>query len=213
MRNVFITLEGIDGTGKSTQLTRLARRLKQEGYRVRTTREPGGTRLGEEIRKLLVEQRNLKIAPLAELALMYAARAEHMEEVIRPALARGECVLSDRFNAASFAYQGHGRELGAAVVQAYDRAVCGPLQPDLTLVLDLEPRLALARTHRRHVANRQGGWRFEGEGLRFLERVRHGYLKLARAHPSRIKIVNATGSPEEVEAVIWSAVKKFLKRT
>lgn len=211
MRDFFIALEGIDGTGKSTQIVRLARRLKRQGLRVRITREPGGTKLGEEIRNLLVERPKLKIAPLAELALMYAARAEHLEEVIRPTLERGECVLSDRFNAASFAYQGHGRELGEAKVRAFDRAVCGRLQPDLTLVLDLEPRVGLKRAHRRHANRRQSGSRFELEGLRFLKRVRRGYLNLARSHPSRIKIVNAAGKPDEVEAAIWTAVEDVLK--
>jgi dTMP kinase len=212
MRGLFITLEGIDGAGKSTQILRLARRLKQKGFRVRTTREPGGTKLGEQIRKLLVGQREFSIAPLSELALMYAARAEHLEEVIRPALRRGECVLSDRFSAASFAYQGHGRGLGEAVVGAFDRAVCGRLQPGLTLLLDLDPRLALARALGRHSGSRRGRPRFEGEGLRFLNRVRRGYLKLAREHPSRIKIVSAAGDPDEVESAITRLVEEFLLR-
>jgi dTMP kinase len=216
MRGLFITLEGIDGAGKSTHLGKLARRLRSAGYRVKATREPGGTRLGEAIRRLLVERDELRIGPLAELALMYAARAEHIEEVIRPALARGELVLSDRFNAASFAYQGYGRRLGRALVAAFDHAVCGPLQPDLTLVLDLDPRTALARTHSRGARRVSRGprrpGRFEQEGLRFLERVRRGYLKLARANPAKIKIINATPKPPEVEAQIEKAVERFLDR-
>jgi dTMP kinase len=216
MRGLFITLEGIDGAGKSTHLRKLAQRLRSLGYRVRATREPGGTKLGEAIRRLLVEREKLRIAPLAELALMYAARAEHMEEVIRPALARGDLVLSDRFNGASFAYQGYGRGLGSAVVAAFDHAVCGALQPDLTLILDLDPRIALARAHSRgmrkasSIPRRPG--RFEQEGLPFLKRVRRGYLKLARANPARIKVVNATGEPREVEAQIQRAVERFLER-
>jgi len=223
MRGFFITLDGIDGAGKSTHLRKLARRLKRQGYRVRATREPGGTKLGEAIRRLLVEGEELRIAPLAELALMVAARAEHIEEVIRPALARGELVLSDRFSAASYAYQGYGRGLGGDVVRTFDRAVCGPLQPDLTVVLDLDPRAALARADSRltrhsssrlrrpgRPAGRPG--RFEREGLRFLARVRRGYVKLAEAHPARIKVVNAALEPPEVEAQIQRAVENFLNR-
>ncbi len=223
MHGFFITLDGIDGAGKSTHLRKLARRLKRLGYRVRATREPGGTKLGEAIRRLLVGREELRIAPLAELALMYAARAEHIEEVIRPALARGELVLSDRFSAASFAYQGYGRGLGMDIVAAFNRAVCGPLQPDFTVVLDLDPRAALARAHSRGTrhsnsrrrrpgrpASRPG--RFERDGLRFLERVRRGYLKLARANPTRIKVVNSARKPQEVEGQIFQAVENFLKR-
>ena len=223
MRGFFITLDGIDGAGKSTHLRKLARRLKRQGYRVRATREPGGTKLGEAIRGLLFEREELHIAPLAELALMYAARAEHIEEVIRPALARGELVLSDRFSAASFAYQGFGRGLGKNIIAAFDRAVCGPLQPDLTVVLDLDPRAALARAHSRgtrhaNSRHRRPGRpasqpdRFERDGLRFLERVRRGYLKLARANPARIKVVNSARKPHEVEGQILKAVENFLNR-
>jgi len=126
MRGFFITLDGIDGAGKSTHLRKLARRLKRQGYRVRATREPGGTKLGEAIRRLLVEGEELRIAPLAELALMVAARAEHIEEVIRPALARGELVLSDRFSAASYAYQGYGRGLGEMSSEPSTARFAGP---------------------------------------------------------------------------------------
>jgi len=210
MRGLFISFEGIDGAGKSTQVGRLARRLKRRGLRVRMTREPGGTQLGEQIRRLLVERQKLTIAPLAELALMYAARAEHLEEVIRPALRRGECVLSDRFNASSFAYQGHGRGLGEALVRGFDRLVSGRLQPHLTLVLDLNPRLALRRAHARRASPSADG--FEREGLRFLARVRRGYMSLALANPARIKLVNAAGKPDEVEAEIAKVVEDFLRR-
>ena len=166
-RGPFITLEGIDGTGKSTQLHMLVERLRKSGYRVCATREPGGTRIGEQVRRIVVGSREsgvgsrekplsgsrlptlYSLSPLAELALMYAARAQHLEEVVRPALARGEIVVSDRFNDASVAYQGYGRKLGPKVVRAFDRIICGRTQPDLTLVLDVEPRVALERASRR----------------------------------------------------------------
>ena len=142
---LFITFEGLDGTGKSTQLRRAVQYLRKCGHRVLVTREPGGTRTGERIRDILLASKTGKLAPLAELALMYAARAQLLEEVVRPALARGEVVVSDRYNTASFAYQGYGRELGTATVRAFDRVICGKTQPDLTIILDLDPERALGR--------------------------------------------------------------------
>ena len=142
---LLITFEGLDGTGKSTQLRRAVQYLRQCGHRVVLTREPGGTRVGERVREILLASKTGKLAPLAELALMYAARAQLLDEVVRPALARGEVVVSDRYNTASFAYQGYGRELGAATVRAFDRIICGTTQPDLTIILDLDPERPLAR--------------------------------------------------------------------
>ena len=146
---LFITLEGIDGTGKSTQLRLLVQYLKKRGLPVRVTREPGGTKLGERIRKILLDSKTTHLSSLAELALMYAARAQHLEEVIRPALAKGEIVVSDRYNDASLAYQGYGRKLGIETVRAFDRIVSGRTQPDLTILLDLAPRLSLGRAEGR----------------------------------------------------------------
>jgi len=211
-RGILITLEGIDGTGKSTQVRLLARHLRERGYRVVATREPGGTRVGEQVRGILLASRTGKLAPLAELALMYAARAQHLEEVVRPALARGEVVVSDRFNDASFAYQGCGRKLGIAAVWVFDQAVCGPTQPDLTIVLDLSPRAALRRAKGREVRRNSVRGRFEAEGLRFHERVRAGYLVIARDDPRRVKVVRADRPVAEVQAEIRSIVADFLAR-
>jgi dTMP kinase len=211
-RGIFITLEGIDGTGKSTQARLLVRHLRERGCRVVATREPGGTRVGEQVRGTLLASRTEKLAPLAELALMYAARAQHLEEVVRPALARGEVVVSDRFNDASFAYQGCGRKLGIAAVWAFDQAVCGPTQPDLTIVLDLSPRVSLKRAKGREVRRNSVRGRFEAEGLRFHERVRAGYLAIAREDPRRVKVVQADRPVPEVQAEIRKLVDALLAR-
>ena len=209
---LFITLEGIDGTGKSTQLRLLVQHLKERGLPVRATREPGGTKVGERIRKILLASTTTHLAPLAELALMYAARAQHLREVIRPALAKGEIVVSDRYNDASFAYQGYGRRLGEETIRAFDRIVCARTQPDLTLVLDLAPRLSLQRAQGRQSQRKSRQERFELQGMNFHRRVRRGYLALARKEPRRVKVVRANGPVAEVQAEIRKVVDAFLAR-
>jgi len=207
---LFITLEGIDGTGKSTQLRLLVQYLRKWGLPVRVTREPGGTRLGERIRRILLDSKNTHLSPLAELALMYAARAQHLEEVIRPALAKGQIVVSDRYNDASLAYQGYGRKLGVATVRAFDRIVSGSTQPDLTILLDLAPRLSLGRAVGRQSQRNSDQARFELQGLDFQRRVRRGYLAIARKDPRRVKVVPASGPVAEVHARILNLVDAFL---
>jgi len=209
---LFITLEGIDGTGKSTQLRLLAQHLKRRGLPVRATREPGGTKVGERIRKILLASTTTQLAPLAELALMYAARAQHLQEVIRPALAKGEIVVSDRYNDASLAYQGYGRKLGEETVRAFDRIVCARTQPDLTIVLDLAPRLSLQRARGRQLRRKSRQERFELQGMNFHRRVRRGYLAVARKEPRRVKVVRANGPVAEVQAEIRTLVDAFLAR-
>ena len=211
-RGIFITLEGIDGTGKSTQVRLLVKHLRARGYPVVVTREPGGTRVGEQARGIVLASRTGNLAPLAELALMYAARAQHLEEVVRPALARGDVVVSDRFNDASFAYQGYGRKLGVSTVRAFDHVVCGTTQPDLTIVLDLSPRVALQRAQGREVRRNSVRGRFEAAGLRFHERVRAGYRAIARQEPRRVKIVRADRPVVEVQAEIRKLVDALLAR-
>ncbi len=211
-RGLFITLEGIDGTGKSTQLRLLAQYLRKRGLAVRATREPGGTKLGERIRKILLASATTRLAPLAELALMYAARAQHLKEVIRPALAKGGIVVSDRYNDASFAYQGRGRELGAATVRAFDYIICGRTQPDLTIVLNLAPSLSLKRAQGRESGRKSKQERFELQGMKFHQRVRDAYLAIARKEPRRVKVVQADGPVAEVQAEIRKLVDAFLAR-
>jgi len=179
---------------------------------VHTTREPGGTKVGEQIRKILLASTTTELAPLAELALMYAARAQHLQEVIRPALARGEIVLSDRYNDASFAYQGYGRRLGVKTVRGFDRIVCARTQPDLTIVLDLPPHLSLKRAQGRESRRKSKQQRFELQGMRFHKRVRNGYLAIARREPGRVKVVHAEQPVTEVQAQIRRLVDAFLAR-
>jgi dTMP kinase len=209
-RGAFITLEGIDGSGKSTQLRLLAQYMRKRGHGVCLTREPGGTKVGEKVRDLLLASGTGRLSHLAELVLMYAARAQHLEEVVRPALARGEIAVSDRYNDASFAYQGYGRKLGVETVRAFDRVVCGATQPGLTLVLDLDPRVALARAHGRETRRNSRHDRFELQGLAFHRRVRQGYLEIARRDPKRVKVVKADRPIAEVHAEIRRIVDKFL---
>jgi dTMP kinase len=208
-RGVLITLEGIDGTGKSTQLRRLVRHLRQEGYPVRATREPGGTPAGEKVRAILMSEKE-DLSALTELALFYAARAQHVVDVIRPALERGEVVISDRYNDCSFVYQGYARGLGARTVRLLDRAICGPTQPDLTLVLDLDPRLALERALGRDA--KSGSSRFEAAGLEFQKRARAAYLGLARREPRRVKVIDAGRTSRQVAADIHRLVDEELGR-
>lgn len=211
-RGHFITFEGIDGTGKSTQFRLLVEHLRRRGMTVCATREPGGTETGEKVRSILLASKTHKLSPLAELALIYAARAQHLDEVVKPALARGEIVVSDRYNDSSFAYQGYGRQLGVEVVGAFDRVVCGATQPDLTILLDLEPRAALERAQGRETRRNSRHGRFEAQGLAFHRRVRRGYLELARRKPRRVKLVRAGRPAAVVHAEVAELVARSLNR-
>ncbi len=195
MRGKFITLEGIDGAGKSTHLGRLVELLRQCGHRVTETREPGGTPLGEKLRTLLLsEPMHLE----TEALLMFAARREHIAEVIEPALARGDWVVCDRFTDASFAYQGGGRGLEKSRLETLERWVQGSLQPDLTLLFDVSPAIA----QRRVSAMGRDLDRFEQERGDFFDRVRAAYLERAREAPDRIHVIDAQRTPSEVEKVV-----------
>lgn len=192
-RGRFITLEGIEGAGKSTAISVIEASLQQAGYRVVRTREPGGTPLGESVRKLLLQPSDTPMCPKTEALLMFAARAEHLEKVIEPALQRGDWVLCDRFTDASYAYQGAGRQLGTAAIAALETWVQGPLRPDLTILLDLPPRQGLER------AGRRGGPadRFESENAVFFQRIRQAYLDRVQADPHRYRRIDA-GQPLEI---------------
>ncbi|MGH9453474.1 MAG: dTMP kinase [Terriglobia bacterium] len=207
-RGLFITFEGIDGTGKTTQLRLLVSYLRERGHKVLLTREPGGTRLGEQIRKILLSSRTQEMTPFAELGLFYAARAQHLDQVIRPGLAQGMLVISDRYNDASFAYQGFGRKLGFDAVKRIDELVCGLTQPQLTILLDAPPRATLDRALERE--GNSGRSRFEDQGLAFHERVRRGYLEIARRDPKRVKVIRADRIVKAVQAEIRSVVDEFL---
>ena len=185
-RGCFITVEGIEGGGKSSNLDFLRQLLEEKGTEVVVTREPGGTSLGEEIRTLLLDHRHDGMASDAELLLMFAARAEHLARVIRPALAAGKWVLCDRFTDATYAYQGGGRGLGFERVAALAEWVHHDLRPDLTLLFDLPVELGLQRAGKRNRADR-----FEKEAAAFFERVRAAYLQLAEREPERFRVIPA----------------------
>ena len=200
----FITFEGIEGVGKTTQLEKLHERLAaDDAYEVTVTREPGGTALGESIRGILLDPRHEGMAASAELLLMFAARAEHLANVIRPALAAGRWVICDRFTDASYAYQGGGRGLDDAVLGDLERFVHGDLQPDLTILLDLDVAIALSR-----VATRGASDRFERERQAFFQRVRERYLARAASAPSRFVVIDAGGDPATVHRTILQAVRE-----
>lgn len=194
---MFITLEGGEGVGKTTQQALLAERLQREGYACVSTREPGGTALGEALRELLLHGDPL--TPLAELLLYAADRAEHVNKVIAPALAVGQVVICDRFTDSTLAYQGYGRGLNLEQIRQLNHLATGGLQPQLTLWLDLAPEVGLARSRL--------GDKLEQEHLEFHRRVYRGFQALAAAEPQRIVRIDAEGSPAEVAARIWSAVE------
>ena len=192
MTGTFITLEGIDGCGKTTQAALLARALKMNDVEVVLVREPGGTVISERVRDVLLDPANKAMAPECELLLYEASRAQLVREVIEPALARGATVICDRFYDSTYAYQHGGRGLSEELVDACNQfGSCG-LRPSCTLVFDLEPEVALAR------ATKGGADRLEAEGLAFQRRIREAYLKLAEREPERVHVVDAVGTPEEV---------------
>lgn len=204
-RGPFITIEGIEGAGKTTQVAAVRALLQARGFEVVATREPGGTPLAERIRELVLAPREEPVPPLAEALLMFAARAAHLEALIRPALARGAAVVCDRFTDATFAYQAGGRGVDKGRIEALATLVHGDLRPDLTLLLDLDPAVGLARAGRRGLADR-----FEREEIAFFERVRAAYLDLARAEPARIAVIDAGADPNVVQAAIAAAVERML---
>lgn len=192
MRGVFITLEGADGCGKSTQAARLADALEASGREVVRLREPGGTAISEKVRAILLDPANAEMCPECELMLYEASRAQLVREVVEPALSRGAVVLCDRFYDSTYAYQAGGRSLPEGLVRrANALGSCG-LDPDRTLVFDLDPELAYAR------ATAGGADRMEAEGLAFQRRVRDAYLRLAQAEPARVRVVDASGEREAV---------------
>ncbi|OGW36887.1 MAG: dTMP kinase [Nitrospirae bacterium GWC2_56_14] len=211
MRGWFITFEGIEGSGKSSQISLLTDYLRSNHRAVTLTREPGGTPIGDQVRKILLDPGNKILDPSAELLLYAASRAQHLKEVIRPALQSGAIVLCDRFSDATLAYQGYGRGLDLAMIHALDRLVTAGMRPDLTIVLDVEAAVGLARARGRN--NQQGleaEARFENEALAFHERVRQGYLTLAREAPDRMKIVDAALPPLLVQEKIREIVDRCL---
>ena len=216
-RGKFITFEGLDGTGKSTQMRKLAAVLRVVGHKVVETREPGGTPTAEKIRKVLLDSGTAGLAPLAEMALMFASRAQHIAEVIEPGLAAGAIVLCDRFTDSTEAYQGSGRKLGSGPVRELHRVLCGGLQPDLTILMDSNPHASVNRARRRNQKTSKGPNRghdenrFEQETRAFFGRVRDGYLAIAKREPGRVVIVDARGTPGQTHQKILEVISAKLE--
>ena len=200
---LFITFEGPDGSGKSTQARLLAERLRREGHAVFETVEPGGTPIGRQIRRILLDPENKEMRPLTELLLMFAARAQNVEQSVLPALAEGKIVVSDRFTDSSIAYQGVGHGLGAKTVLEVDRIACRGLAPDLTICIDIDPETGLKRARGR---NQDHEMRYEQQGADFHQRVRAAYHELARRDPGRFRLIDGNGSPESIAGKVWEEV-------
>jgi dTMP kinase len=201
-RGLFITLEGGEGAGKTTQIRRLKARLEEAGRKVVVTREPGGSTGAEAIRKLLVEGEASQWSPLTETLLLYAARRDHVEKVIEPALARGDVVICDRFYDSTTAYQGYGQGLDIKVIRNIRRLSIGNLKPHITFLLDLPVEEGLKRA-----AVQQ---RYEKMGEAFHKKLRKGFLALAKLEPKRIRKINAAQSMEKVEAAMWKEIRNRL---
>lgn len=204
-KGIFISFEGIEGTGKTKQSRLLYEYLRKRGYKVILTGEPGGTQIGLKIRDLLLSVENRKMTPVSELLLYNASRAQHIKEVIFPALKKGFIVITDRFIDSTKAYQGYGRGIDLKLIDFFEKIVTEGVRPDLTLLLDLDVKIGLKRNKGINKTDR-----LELEDLKFHKRVRDGYLKIATKEPERIKLIGASGSVEEVHRKIISIVEDFI---
>ncbi len=215
-RGKFITFEGLDGAGKSTQLKKLAAHLRQQGVDVIITREPGGTSLGSRLRAVLLNSRTSGLSPMAELGLMFADRAQHIDEKILPALQRGQWVLCDRFSDSSEAYQGGGRQLGSQIVHELHKLLCHDLKPDLTILMLSDLSASIARARRRNTAKskkEKDENRFEKEKEAFHQRVLDAYLAMAKREPQRIVTVDAREPIPNVHQKIVQSVEERLRKS
>ena len=203
----FITFEGVEGSGKTTQISRSAARLRSLGWVVLETREPGGTSVGEQIRDIMLNRGNQQLTAQTEALLVMAARSQHVEEVLRPALAAGVLVLCDRFADSTLAYQGYGRGLNVPSLRRLNRLATGGLTPDMTIVFDVPTTVGLRRRRAHREVNR-----LDMESISFHERVRKGFLQLARDEPRRVKLVDSGGPPEEVSDTVLDLIEEVLKR-
>jgi dTMP kinase len=212
-RGLFITFEGGDGSGKSTQMRLLAERLRAGGYGVLETQEPGGTKIGNQVRAILLDPANQELCPTAELLLYFAGRAQNVEESILPALREDKIVLADRFTDSTLAYQGAGRGLGDEPVLKLDLIACHGLRPDVTLLLDIDPETSLARARERNrTAEGKAESRMDEQALEFHRRAREAYLLLASREPARFRLIEGNAGVEEVARAVWQAVEPVLSR-
>jgi dTMP kinase len=205
-KGVFISFEGIEGTGKTIQSKLLYEHFKKTGYTIILTEEPGGTSIGLKIRDVLLSVENKEITPVTELLLYNASRAQHLKEVILPALKKGGIVITDRFSDSTVAYQGYGRGIDLKLIDSLERIVTEGLKPDITLLLDLDVETGLLRNKGINKTDR-----FELEDLEFHKKVRDGYIQIAAKEPGRIKLIDASGSIEEIQGKIIDMVTTYIK--
>ena len=210
-RGVFVTFEGIEGCGKSTQMRLLVERLHGLGYSVTENQEPGATAIGKQIRRILLDPENGEMAAVTELLLMFASRAQAATEIVRPALARGEVVVSDRFTDSTLAYQGCARGLGFELVQRAHQLALGDLRPDLTIAIDLDLETALLRARRRNAATTEEESRIDQQSFAFHSQVLEGYRQIARMEPERFRFVDGSGGAQEIAARVWEQVEPRLR--
>ena len=207
---LFITFEGMDGSGKTTQMHRLAARLRAMGRTVLETAEPGGPPVAMKIRRILLDNANQELSPTTEILLYFASRAQNVDQWILPALARGEIVLSDRFTDSSLVYQGAGRDLGVDAVRALERIACRGLKPHLTLLVDVDAEASLARARARNAAAPHCETRLDDESIEFHKRVWEAYHELARNERERVKLVDGRADFDTIEQAVWNIVSAYV---
>lgn len=210
-RGLFITFEGMDGSGKTTQMHRLAARLRGMGRTVVETVEPGGPPIAMKIRRILLDAANQELSPVTEVLLYFASRAQNVDERIGPALERGEIVLSDRFTDSSLVYQGVGRGLGVETVAALEAIACRGVKPDVTVLVDIDAEASLARARARNVAEPHCETRMDDQSLEFHKRVYEAYHALAAREPGRVKVVNGRAGMDAIEGEVWSVVAPYVR--
>jgi dTMP kinase len=209
-RSLFLTFEGMDGSGKTTPMRLLAERLRARGLDVLETAEPGGTRIGIAIRRILLDGANQELSPTSEMLLYFACRAQNVDEWIMPALAEGKIVLSDRFTDSTLVYQGCGRGLGTETVLTLDRIACRGLVPDLTLLIDIDAETSLARAHARNATARDTETRMDEQSVEFHRKVYEAYHALAAREPQRFRIVDGRADREAMAREIWDIVEPYV---
>ena len=207
---IFITFEGMDGSGKTTQMHRLAERLRTMGRTVLVTAEPGGPPIAQKIRRIILDASHSEMSPVAEVLLYFASRAQNVDQWIRPALQRGEIVLSDRFTDSSVVYQGIGRGLGVETILELDRIACRGLKPDLTILVDVDAEASLARARARNAAEPHPETRLDDESMEFHLKVAGAYHSLAAAEPDRVRVVDGRAPIDQIEQAVWEVVRRYV---